>query len=84
MTDEEPRVPEGDETRQMIQRLRGDLANKTKGAVYFRRDVEGVGTLHYSVRVVVTGGNIDLDLEARGLTLHEAVEQMEILVGAIL
>lgn len=72
-----------DATRALLRYLR-EHAEKLKGRVRIARTADSVGILNWLVEIDVRGSNVELMLESRATNLHEAADQMQIMVEAIL
>lgn len=83
MTIDEERGAPKDETVALIDRLKG-LLSKNKSRLSITSTVPGVGIQHWSLTATIVSSNLDLDIRADGLNLHEAAEKLEIILESVL
>lgn len=89
MTDErefdahEERGSSQDETQALVATLKERL-RASKSRLKIVREVPGVNVPHWRLTASLVSANVDLELEAAGLSLHEAAAAMEIILDGVL
>lgn len=73
-----------DDTKRLVREIRATLAEAGKGKLRITREIPGMGIQHWRLEVDIIGGPVDLYLEARGLSLHEAALGMQVILEGVL
>lgn len=73
-----------DSTVAVLNSVKEILRRSGKGTLRITREVSGVGSQHWSLKADLKGGPLDIEVEARGLSLHEAAMGMQIILEGVL